>query len=313
MFVDEGISSLPTGITRGVLGGEEIPNSYVFDGSSTAMLPVNGTIVNDLLRSNTSIVFTTWVQMTTPSTSYIYCMGRENRNYRHFCIFYHADDEIEFNYQRQYRPGIDSQQREIAQAVRIIFAPTPEVRLSDRRWHFYKLQLTYRPDGDVTLEMFIDDTVMQANIVRYRDENGMTVNPVIPDPSIVTLPFRPEPVSNEVTDMLAFIGGRYNKPSFNLEGRLGRMLIFPYATNSTSLQCYTSCNELLFLNGTTSAAITTTYNGADRTLIFRGAAPLTDYITLLQQITFSTNNPISGTKRYVKLQVSRGAKSFKRH
>ena len=171
------------------------------------------------------------------------------------------------------------------------------------QWHFYKFQMTYRSDNSITVEMFIDGTTMQASVVRYRDTSGRRVD-VTPDPNIVTLPFRPEPASTEHTDMVAFIGGRYNKPTLTIEGRLGRMLIFPYLINSALLNCYTSCNELLFLNGPTSTAITTTYEGVQRTLNFEGAAQLTDYIILLQEIAFSTSNPISGTKRYVKLNVS---------
>lgn len=305
LLLDQGVTTLPSGVTRGVLDNIEIPNTYTFDGTASAMLPVNTTIVNDLLRSNTTIVFATWIQIRLTDTYYIYCMGRESRNYRHFCIYYRGVGDIDLFYQRQYRPGIDAQQREISQSVRIGFHPPSGATLSDERWHLYQLQLIYRPDGTITLEMFIDGSAMQAFVVRYRDANGDEVLPSIPDPSIITLPFRPEPVSTEVDDMVAFIGARYNKPSFNLNGRIGRMLIFPYQVDSTTMNCYTSCNESLFVNGPTSPAIATSYNGIDRTLHFSGAAALSDYITLLQQIAFSTSNPISGTKRYVKLQVSR--------
>ena len=303
LLLDEGVSSLPSGITR---GNAEIPNTYDFDGGSTAMLAVDGTIVNNLLISNTSLVFSTWIQIRVSESTYIYCLGRELRNYRHFCVFYRGNTGgIDLFYQRQYRPGVDAEEREISQSVRVAFNPTPEtVFTTNRGWHFYQLRLTYRPDGDITLEMFIDGIVMQAFIVRYRDAAGNTIDAPIPDPSIVTLPFRPEPVSTEATDMVAFIGGRYNKPTLNLNGRLGRVLIFPYLINTTSLNCYTSCNELLFISGAISTAITTSYNGVNRALSFNGAAPLTDYITLLQQIAFSTSNPVSGTKRYVRLQVS---------
>ena len=306
IFLDQSVPSpLPSGVTRGVLDNVELPNTYSFDGSISAMLPVDGTVVNNLLRTNTTIVFATWIQIRLTDTYYIYCMGREFRNYRHFCIYYRGNGRIDLIYQRQYRPGIDESQREIAQAVIISFSPTAEASLLDERLHFYQLQLIYRPDGSITLEMLIDGNAMQAFVVRYRDAEGNQIEPDIPDPSIVTLPFRPEPVATEVTDMVAFIGARYNKASFNLNGLLGRMLIFPYQIDSNLLNCYTSCNELLFLNGPTSTAITTTYNGIDRTLTFDGAASITDYITLLQQIAFSTSNPISGTRRYVKLQVSR--------
>ena len=297
------MSSLPSGVTR---GNEEIPNTYDFDGSSpTAMLAVDGTIVNNLLRSNTSLVFSTWIQITDSQTTYIYCMGRELRNYRHFCIFYRGRTaSIDLYYQRQYRPGIDVEEREILQSVRVAFNPTPETTFINGGWHFYLLRLTYRPDGDITLEMFIDGIVMEAFVLRYRDAVSDEINVHIPDPRIVTLPFRPEPVSTEATDMVAFIGGRFNKPTLNLHGRLGRVLIFPYLIDTASLNCYTSCNELLFISGDISTAITTSYNGVNRALSFSGAAPLTDYITLLQEIAFSTSNPVSGTKRYVRLQVS---------
>ena len=304
--MDQGIpSTLPAGITPGIVDNVEIPNSYTFDGRASAILPVDGTVVNNFLRSNTTIVFAMWIQIITSDTSYIYCMGRVERNYRHFCIYYRGTGVMDLFYQRQYRPGLDTGQSEIGQSVRIVFNPADEARLDDLEWHFYQLQLTYRPNGDITLEMFIDGVVMRASVVRYRDETGDTVEPDIPDDTIVTLPFRPEPVSTEATDMVAFLGGRYNKPTLNLHGRLGRVLIFPYLIDSTLLNCYTSCNELLFVNGPTSPAIITSYDGIDRTLYFDGAAPLTEYITLLQQIVFSTSNPISGTKRYVKLQVSR--------
>ena len=269
------------------------------------MLAVDGTIVNNLLRSNTSLVFSTWIQIEESETSYIYCMGRVLRDYRHFCIYYRSNGSIDLNYQRQYRPGIDVSQREISQSVRVSFNPAPqsETIFTDRRWHFYQLQLTYRPNGNVTLEMFIDGIVMRAFLVRYRDAVGTITDPIIFDPSIITLPFWPEPVSAEVTDMVAFIGSRNNKPTLTLNGRLGRMLIFPYLINSTSLNCYTSCNELLFISGPISTTITTTYNGVKRALSFNGVAALNDYITLVQEIAFSTNNPVSGTKRYVRLEV----------
>lgn len=302
LLLDRGApATLPSGITR----NEDIPNAYTFDGSNSAALPVNGTVLNDLLRTNTAFVFATWIQITVANTHWIYCLGRVERNYRHFCIQYRGTSEIDLFYQRQYRPGIDQEQREISQSVRIAFRPASDATLGDLRWHFYQMQLIYRPDGDITLEMFIDGTTMQAFVVRYRDADGNTIDANIPDPNIVTLPFRPEPVAANATDMVAFIGARYNKPRLNLGGRVGRMLIFPYLIESTSLNCYTSCNELLFLSGPTSAAITTTYDGVTRTLNFNGAAPLTDYITLLQQIAFSTNNPISGARRYVQLQVSK--------
>ena len=302
MLLDEGVSSLPSGVTR---GNVEIPNTYDFDGGTSAMLAVDGTVVNNLLRSNTSLVFSTWIQIRMSETSYIYCMGRVYRNYRHFCIYYRGNGTIDLWYQRQYRPGIDQEEREISQSVRVAFNPTSEtIFTTNRGWHFYQLQLTYRPDGDVTLEMFIDGIVMQAFFIRYRSADGTITDVSVSDPSIVTLPFRPEPVSAEATDLIAFIGARYNKPGFNLNGRLGRMLVFPYLIDSASLNCYTSCNELLFISGAISTAITTSYDGVSRTLSFNGAAPLTDYITLLQEIAFSTSNPISGTKRYVRLQVS---------
>lgn len=265
------------------------------------MLPVDGTIVDNLLESNTTFVFATWIQIRTSDTYYIYCLGRVTRNYRHFCIYYRQAGEIDLWYQRQYRPGVDTQQNEIRQVVRVVFSPPSGISLNDEEWHFYKLQLIYGPNGDITVEMFIDDYAMQAFLVRYRDASGDTIETTsFPDPNIITLPFRPEPVPTEATDMVAFMGGRYNRPQFNLNGRIGRMLIFPYLIDCT---CYTSCNELLFVNGPISPAIATSYNGVTRTLTFNGAAPLTDYITLLQQIAFSTSNPISGTKRYVKLQV----------
>lgn len=302
MLLDEGVSSLPAGVTR---GNVEIPNTYDFDGGSTAMLAVDGAIVNNLLRSNTSLVFSTWIQIRVSETTYIYCMGRVLRNYRHFCIYYRGNGSIDLFYQRQFRPGVDQQEREIRQSVRVAFNPTPEtIFTTNRGWHFYQLRLTYRSDGDITLEMFIDGIVMQAFFLRYRDADGDVTDVPIPDPRIVTLPFRPEPVSTEATDMVAFIGGRYNKPTLNLNGRLGRVLIFPYLIDTASLNCYTSCNELLFISGAISTAITTSYNGVNRALSFSGAAPLTDYITLLQEIAFSTGNPVSGTKRYVRLQVS---------
>ena len=305
LLLDEGVSSLPSGVTR---GNEEIPNTYDFDGSSTAILAVDGTIVNNFLRNNMSLVFSTWIQITDSETTYIYCMGRELRNYRHFCIYYRGNGSIDLFYQRQYRPGIDIEEREISQSVRVAFNPTPETIFTNRGWHFYLLRLTYRPDGDITLEMFIDNIVMQAFVLRYRDPavdpTGDDINVPIPDPGIVTLPFRPEPVSTEATDMVAFIGGRFNRGRLTLNGRLGRVLIFPYLIDTASLNCYTSCNELLFISGAISTAITTSYNGVNRALSFSGAAPLTDYITLLQEIAFSTSNPISGTKRYVRLQVS---------
>ena len=264
--------------------------------------------MNDLLASNTTLVLSTWIQIRISATSYIYCMGRVFRNYRHFCVYYRGVGSIDLWYQRQYRPGIDAQEREIAQSVRVAFNPAPNsgALLTDGSWHFYQLQLIYRPDGDITLEMFIDGIAMQAFLVRYRDASGITIDDPIPDPNIVTLPFRPEPVAAEDTgDMIAFIGARYNKPGFNLDGRLGRMLIFPYLVDSTTLNCYTSCNELLFINGPISSAISATYDGVKRALNFNGAAALNDYITLLREIAFSTSNPISGTKRYVRLNVSK--------
>lgn len=306
IFVDQGApSSLPDGITAGVVDNVEIPNSYTFDGTASAVLPVDGNVVNNFLRSNTTIVFATWIQIVLSDTYYLYCMGRVERNYRHFCIYYRGNAQMDLFYQRQFRSGVDQRQSEIRQLVRIGFNPADEARLDDGEWHFYQLQLTYRPNGDVTLEMFIDGIVMRAFVVRYRNETGDETEVNIPDDTIVTLPFHPEPVSTEATDMVAFLGGRYNKASFNLHGSLGRVLIFPYQIDSTSLNCYTSCNELLFVNGPISPAISTSYNGIDRTLHFDGTAPLTEYITLLQQIAFSTSNPISGTRRYVKLQVSR--------
>ena len=303
-FVDQGMpSSLPDGITPGMVDNVEIPNSYIFDG--TAASTVDGTIVNNLLRSNTTIVFATWIQINSIERSYIYCMGRVYLNYRYFCIYYRPNGRMDLFYQRQYQSGIDRVQSELRQLVRVVFNPADGVGFDDMEWHFYQLQLTYRPNGDVTLEMFIDGVAMRAFVVRFTDENGNDVEPDIPDDTIVTLPFRPEPVSTEATDMVAFLGGRYNRDELSLHGRLGRVLIFPYPIDSTSLNCYTSCNELLFVNGPTSPAIITSYDGINRTLHFDGAASLTEYITLLQQIAFSTSNPISGTKRYVKLQVSR--------
>ena len=286
----------------------ELPNSYTFDGTASSSLPVDGTVVNNLLRSNTTIVFASWIQISSTDTYYIYCMGRVERNYRHFCIYFRGNGQMDLFYQRQFRPGIDTRQSEIRQLVRVGFDPTDEARLDDEEWHFYHLQLTYRPDGDITLEMFIDGIAMRAFILRYRNENGEEIETRaedFPNPTVITLPFRPEPVSTEATDMVAFLGGRYNKNNFNLNGRLGRVLIFPYLIDSTVLNCYTSCNELLFVNGPTSPAISTSYDGIDRTLHFDGTAPLAEYIALLQQIAFSTSNPISGTKRYVKLQVSK--------
>ena len=302
LLLDQGASSLPSGVT---IGNNEIPNTYVFDGGASAMLAVDGTIVNNLLISNTSFVFSTWIQIDLSETSYVYCMGREFRNYRHFCIYYRGNGAIDLWYQRQYRDGIDTRESEIGQSVRVAFNPTPETIFTDRRWHFYQLQLIYRPNGDVTLEMFIDHTVIQAFIVRYRNAANQITDAPIPNPSIVTLPFRPEPAPGEATDLVAFIGARYNKPDFNLRGKIGRMLVFPYLIDSSLLNCYTSCNELLFVNGPISTDITTTYNGVQRALYYNGAAALSDYITLLQEITFSTSNPMSGTERYVRLNVSR--------
>ena len=299
-------STLPSGVTQ---GNAEISNTYDFDGTSSAALAVDGSVVNDLLTSNTTLVLSTWIQIRASATSYIYCMGRVFSNYRHFCIFYRGVGFIDLQYQRQYQPDIldgEEPPREISQSVRVAFQPAPNsgASLTDGSWHFYQLQLVYRPDGNITLEMFIDGIPMQAFVVRYR-ANGNTIEVPIPDPNIIILPFRPEPVSAEDTgDMIAFMGARYNRPGFNLDGRLGRMLIFPYLVDPATLNCYTSCNELLFINGPILSAITATYDGVKRALNFNGAAALNDYITLLRGIAFSTSNPISGTNRYVRLNVS---------
>lgn len=305
MYPDQGAVFPTTGVVRGIVDGVTIPNSYIFDGTESALLEVDATVVNNLLINNSSFVFSMWVQVDTTSTSYFYCMGRIERNYRNFCIYYRGNGTIDLWYQRRYDPATDSRQAEIRQAIRVAFNPT-SVTLNDGLWHFFKLQLTYGTSS-VTAEMFLDNMPMELLLIRERD--GDNVQTVFYPPTqqlVATLPFRPDPVDPTVDDMIAFIGARYNKPSFNLHGKIGRILVFPYL-NYTLWQCYTSCNELLFLCNdsiSTSVPITTSFNGVYRQINFQGLAPITSYTSLLREVAYSTSDPRDGDRRYVLLNVS---------
>ena len=295
----------PSGVSRASVDSETIPNSYIFDGSASAMLPVDGTVVNNLLINNSSFDFSMWIQVDTTATSYFYCMGRETRNYRNYCINYRGNGTIDLWYQRRYDPLTDARQAEIRQAIRVAFNPTT-VTVNDGRWHFFLLRLTYGATS-ITAEMSLDHVPMELLLIRQRDGNNVQSVYYPPTQELVaTLPFRPDPVDPAATDFIAFVGTRFNRPNFNLHGKIGRILIFPPAT-STLLNCYTSCNELLFLSDesvSNSVPITTSYNGAYRQINFDGRAPISNYITLLRELSYSTTDPRDGDRRYVLLNVS---------
>ena len=305
IYPDEGLVLPSTGIVLGMVDGVTIPNSYIFDGTESAMLPVDGTVVNNLLINNSSFVFSMWVQVDTTTTSYFYCMGRVQRNYRNYCIYYRGNGTIDLWYQRRYDPDTDARQAEIRQAIRVAFNPT-SVTVNDGLWHFFKLQLTYGPSS-ITAEMSLDSIPMELLLIRQRD--GDNVQTVFYPPTqqfVAVLPFRPDPVDPAATDMVAFIGARHNKPGFNLHGKIGRILIFPYI-NSTQLKCYTSCNELLFLSNESISdlvAITTSCNGVYRQINFQGLAPISSYTSLLREVSYSASDPRAGDRRYVLLNVS---------